>query len=148
MRRDERPRSLQPLPVQANRQPAVGLLLDELVCAVVPDLDGACAIVPLRDLARERRIVERMVFDVDGERTLADVERDPLRHRPGRERTVPLEPEVVMEAAGVVTLDDEDRLLRPPALLPERLGRLLRIAFPPVFAELFAARSHGQPSGE
>jgi len=38
---------------------------------------------------------------------LAATERDPLRHRPARERSSALEPEVVVEPAGVVALDDE-----------------------------------------
>ena len=39
----------------------------QLVRAVVPDLDRAGAVLALRDLALERRVVERVVLDVDGE---------------------------------------------------------------------------------
>src|SRR5205814_6207582 len=95
-------------------QPAVFLLLHELVGAVVPDLDGAGAVLPLRDLALEARVLERMVLDVDGEMLLARLERHALRHRPARERAVALEAEVVVEAPRVVALDDEDRLLAAP----------------------------------
>ena len=113
--RNERPRALEPLAVEADGEAAVALLLDELVRAVVPDLDGARAVVALRDLALEGRVVERVVLDVDGERALAGLERHALRHGPGGERAVALEPEVVVEAARVVALDDEDRRLRSGA---------------------------------
>ena len=101
--------------MQADGEAAVVLLLDELVGAAVPDLDRAGAVVALRDLARERRVVERVILDVHRERALARLEGDALRHRPRGERAVPLEPEVVVEAPRVVALDDEDRLLAPRA---------------------------------
>ena len=98
--------------MQADGQPAVALLLDELVRAAVPDLDRARAVVALRDLAGERRVVERVILDVHRERALAGLERHALRHGPRGERAVPLEPEVVVEAPRVVALHDEDRILR------------------------------------
>src|SRR5205085_2409993 len=128
MRRDERPLPLQPTSVQPDGQAAVALLLDQLVRPLVPDLDAAGAVLPLRDLAFEGGVVERVVLDVNGERSLPRLERHPLRNGPARERAVPLQAEVVVEPAGVVPLDDEDRalaLLPPP---PEGLGRLLRVA--------------------
>ena len=77
-----------------------------------------------------------MVFDVDGERALTRFERDALRHGPARERPVALEPEVVVEAARVVALDDEDRLLRLSSLGAEGLRGLLRVSLAPVLGEL------------
>src|SRR5205823_10784569 len=56
-------------------------------------------------------------------------------HGPGGERAVPLEPEVVVQPPRVVALDDEDRLLRPPRLSGEGLGRLLRIPLAPVLLQ-------------
>src|SRR5207245_8863155 len=67
LRGHERPRPVELLAVQPDGQTAVLLLLDQLVRSVVPDLDRAGAVVALRDLALEGRIVERMVLDVDGE---------------------------------------------------------------------------------
>jgi hypothetical protein len=128
--------------VEADREAAVALLLHQLIGARVPDLDRARAVLALRDLARERRVVERVVLDVDGEMALTRLERDPLRHRPARERTVTLVAEVVVEPARVVALHDEDRLLRLP-LAAERLRCLLRIALALVIAkahEAFLAR--------
>ena len=98
--------------MQPHGEAAVALLLDELVRAAVPDLDGARAVVPLRDLTLEAPVLERMVLDVDGEVLLARLERDALRDGPRGENAVPLEAEVVVEPSGVVPLDDEDRRLR------------------------------------
>jgi hypothetical protein len=103
------------LPVEADGQTAVALLLEELVRAGVPDLDRARAVLALGDLALEAGVVERMVLDVHGEVPLARLERHALRHRPGEEDAVALEPEVVVEAARIMALDDEDRPSPPSA---------------------------------
>src|SRR5262249_49582316 len=95
VRRDERPHAAQPLAVEPHGQLAVTLLLDELVRAVIPDLDAPGAVLPGRDLAGERGVLERMVLDVDRERPRARLEWDALGHRPGGEGAVPLEAEVV-----------------------------------------------------
>ncbi len=147
VRGHERPRALETLAVETDGQTAVALLLDELVGAVVPDLDGAGPVVPLRDLALEGRVVEGMVLDVDGERTLAGLERHALRHGPRGESPVPLEPEVVVEPSRIVPLDDEDRRLRAAPPRAERLGRRLRVALSVVLAELVASggvRAHAR----
>src|SRR5262249_12817036 len=123
------------LPPGATGRPAVLLLLEELIGAVVPDLHRPGAVLARRDLALERRIVERVVLDVYRERLLAGLERYALRDRPARERAVPLEPEVVVQPASIVPLDDEDRLLRPATLRVDRLRRLLRIPLAAVLGE-------------
>ena len=114
----ERVGAVQPLAVQADGEAAVLLLLDELVRALVPDLDGAGAVLALRDLALERAVLERMVLDVHGEVLLSGLERDALRNRPAGERSVPFEAKVVVQAPRVMPLDDEDRVLA--ALLRRR----------------------------
>ena len=68
MGRHERPGPVEPRPVQPDGQPSVLLLLEQLVGAAVPDLDRARAVLPARDLALERRVLERMVLHVHGER--------------------------------------------------------------------------------
>src|SRR6478736_8528666 len=108
LRRHERPHAFQPLAVQADGQPPVLLLLDELVGAPVPDLHGAGPVLAGRDLALETGVAERVILDVDGQRALAGLERDALRDRPARKRPVPLQAEVVVEPAGVVALNYED----------------------------------------
>jgi hypothetical protein len=109
-----------------NRHAAVRLLLDELVGAVVPDLDRARAVVPLRDLALEGRIGERVVLDVHREHLRPRLERDALRDGPAEENAAALEAEVVVEPARVVALDDEDRRLAAPTLRERLRGRAPR----------------------
>src|SRR5262249_23610666 len=94
VRGDQRPGAFEPLAVQPYCQAAVALPLDELVGAVVPDLDGARPVLADRDLALEARVVERVVLDVHGERALPGLERDALRNRPAKQDAVLLEPEV------------------------------------------------------
>ena len=130
----ERPGTLEPLAVQPDGQLAVALLLEQFVGAVVPDLDRPAAVLALRDLPREGRVVERVVLDVDGERALARLERDALRHSPRGERAVAFETEVVVKPACLVALDDEDRRPRA-AVAAERLRRLRAVALAPVGVE-------------
>src|SRR5206468_13122952 len=94
------------------------------------------AVVPLRDLSLEGRVVERMVLHVHREVLLTRLEGNALRYRPAGERPAPLEAEVVVETPRVVALDDEDRLLA--ALLPvaERLRSLAALPLPLVVGEL------------
>ena len=68
---------------------------------------------PGRDLALEVAVRERMILDVHGQMALAGCERHSLRDSPARERSVTLEPEVVVQPPGGVALDDEPGLRRP-----------------------------------
>ena len=101
----------------------------------IPDLDRAGAVLPGGDLALERRVVERVVLDVDGEVPLAGLERDALRHGPARERAVALEPEVVVEASRVVALDDEDRASAPVVAARRTAPASSRVALAPILVE-------------
>src|SRR5581483_1806582 len=134
MRGNECPRPLEPFAVESHGEPAVLLLLQQVVRAAVPDLDRSRAVLPLWDLALEAPVVERMILDVHGQRAHARLEGKPLRHGPRRERPVAFEAEVVMQPARVVALDHERRrtLVRTAG---ERLLRLLRVAFSPVLVE-------------
>ncbi len=135
VRRHERPAAAQALAVQHEGQLPVGFLLEQLLGTAIPDLDPPGAVLALRDLAVEGRVLERVVLDVDGERASARLERNALRHGPRGKRAVPFEPEVVVEPAGIVALDDEDRRRLAPRR-SERLGRLLRVALPAVLWRL------------
>ena len=134
VRGHERPGPVEAPPVQADLELPVLLLLEQLVRAVVPDLDAACAVLALRDLAVELRVLERVVLDVHRERAVACFERDALRHRPRQQDAVALEAEVVVQPAGVVSLHDEDRRVAV-ATAAEGLGSLLRIALAAVVLE-------------
>ncbi len=131
----ERPDAVQPLAVEPDGEPSVPLLLQQLVGAAIPDLNGAGAVLAGRDRALEVAVLERVILDVNREMPFTAPQRDALRHRPARERTVPLETEVVVQPARVVALDDEARLLGTALLRAERLGRLSRSAFPAIFVE-------------
>jgi hypothetical protein len=132
---DKRPHALQALTVEPYCQPTVVLLLQEFVCAAVPDLDGAGAVLALGDLALEPCVVEGMVLDVHGEVPLPGLERNPLGDCPGEQDAVALEPEIVVEAASVMALDDEDRPSLPLPLSPEGLRCLASVALALVVAE-------------
>ena len=54
-------------------------------------------------------VLERVILDVHGERAGARLERDAFWHRPARKRAVQLEAKVVVQAAGIVALDDKNR---------------------------------------
>jgi hypothetical protein len=132
--------------VEANGETAVLLLFEKLVGAVVPDLDAAGAVLALRDLSLEGRVLERVILDVDGQVLLPRLERHALGNGPAGEGAVSLQAEVVVEPARVVPLDDEDRLL--PALLPaERLRRLLGVALALVLGELGFRHPASLPCG-
>ena len=122
LRGHQRPDPAQALACEPDGQAAVALLLQELVRAVVPDLDRAGPVLAGRNLARKCRVLERVVLDVHGEMALARLERHALGHGPARERAVALEAEVVVEPPRVVALHDEDRIAGGPARLAERLG--------------------------
>ncbi len=134
-RGNERPHAVETLAPQPYGQPPVPLLLEELVRALVPDLDRAGAVLPGRDDTFEVRVVERVVLDVHGEMPLAPAERNALGYGPARERTVSLEPEVVVEAPGRVALDHEAGSIRARGGHAERLGRLAPIALSAVLVE-------------
>ena len=68
--------------MQPDGEPTVVLLLEELVRAVVPDLDRAGSVLARRDLSREGRVLERVILDVHGEVLFAGLERHALRYRP------------------------------------------------------------------
>jgi hypothetical protein len=77
-----------------------------------------------------------VVLDVHGEMPLAPPKRNPLRHRPARERAVPLEPEVVVQTPCGVALYDEARPLGAAVRsLAEGLRSFPRTAFLAVVVE-------------
>ncbi len=129
--------------MQAHLEPAVALLLEQLVGAVIPDLHRPRAVLAAGDLAGERGVGERMILDVNREGASTGIERDALRHRPRGERAIALEPEVVVEATRVVTLDDEDRLGARRAAL-ERLRRRAGRALAAIAVELIGHGIHLQ----
>jgi hypothetical protein len=105
--------------------------------AAVPQHDRAAAVLALRNRALEITIVERVVFDLDGQPLVVRIERGPFRHRPGLEDAVEFEPQIVVQPRGVMLLDHEAPLLRwHHRRLARRLRRLLEITFLSILGEL------------
>jgi hypothetical protein len=75
--------------------------------AAVPDHHGAAAILSLRDRALEAVVFDRMILDMDREPLLAGNEARTARHRPALHHAVELEPQIIMQAARGVLLNDE-----------------------------------------
>jgi hypothetical protein len=70
-----------------------------------------------------------MILDVHREVPLTAAKRDPFWHGPAGERTVPLEPEVVVKPPRRVSLNDETGLQSFSLRLPEGLASL--VGLPP-----------------
>ena len=133
---DQRVPALRLLPVQHDDHLAVAPLLGD-VGARIPDADGAAAVLPARDDAGEIRVVQRVVLGLHREPVVPGVRRNPLRHRPGHQHTTAFEPEVVVQAAGVVLLDDEGVVVavRQVTGFGNRLRGLVRGPHGPVLVE-------------
>ncbi len=78
MRRDQRPDTVEAISTKADGQTAVAFLLDELIRAAIPDLDGPGAVLAGGNRPFELRVLERMILDVHGEMALSAAERDPF----------------------------------------------------------------------
>ena len=125
---NERPDPGEPLTVESNRQAPILLLLDKVVVASVPDLNGAGAVLAGRDLALEVGVGERVILDVNREMAFAWLEWNPLRDGPARKSAVALEAEVVVQTPRGMALDDEPQsTARSPLTIAERLRGLLGI---------------------
>src|SRR5437762_10325398 len=73
----------------------------------VPDHHRAAAILALRDGTLEVVVFDRMILDLHRQPLLAGDQAWSARDGPALHHTVELEPQVVVEAAGGVLLDDE-----------------------------------------
>src|SRR5438445_3990852 len=79
-----------------------------LVCALVPDHHRSRAILPFRNHTFEVGIFERMVLCPDSQPLICRIHGRPFRHRPGYQDSVNRQPEIIVQAAGVVFLNDKD----------------------------------------
>src|SRR5690606_7650194 len=75
-------------------------------CAAVPDDDRASAIAR-GDHALEACVVNRVILGANRKAFVRRIEAWPSRDRPGEQHAIKLKPEVVVQACGVVLLDDE-----------------------------------------
>ena len=148
----ERPAAVELRPVEPHGQVAVvdplphahgrGVVFGEVAIGPrVPDDHGSGAVVPTGDVALERAIVERVVLDVHGETLDLRVVGRALGHGPRRHHAVDLEPEVVVEAAGMVLLHDERRP-GAAAHLAARLGGAVESSLLLVAPERIVSHTH------
>jgi hypothetical protein len=94
--------------------------------AAIPQLHGATAVLSLRDRAFEIAVLEWVVLDLDRQALIGRIERRAASDRPGFEYAIEFEPQVVVESARSVFLNDESQPLRRnrPRALPARSLRL------------------------
>ncbi len=85
-----------------------GCVAEQIEGAAVPEHHAAAAVLAFGDVAFEISVVERMIFDVDGEGFGERLKRGAFGDGPGFERAVDFEAEVVVQARGVVALDAEE----------------------------------------
>ncbi|KAG1251901.1 hypothetical protein G6F68_012041 [Rhizopus microsporus] len=108
---DQRPAALHFRALQLEFQVPVAVALariaDRHPAALVPDDDLAGAVPALGYLAFELGVREGMIFHLHGHALDGGIVAGALGHRPALHRAVQLQPEVIMQPAGPVLLDDE-----------------------------------------
>src|SRR5262249_47235993 len=136
----ERPAAAQPLAVQLEVELAVGEpafgIGERQPIASVPDHHRPCAVLGLRNLAFEGRVLEWVILGAYGEAAVLRIVARLLRNRPALQNAAVLEPEVVMESRGVVPLHDEVQLASSSPRTSTRLRRAPEIALALVGIEL------------
>jgi hypothetical protein len=68
--------------------------------------------LPFRNGAFEIAVVERVVFHLHRQPLVVRIERGPFCHGPGLEDAVEFQPEVIMQTAGIMFLNDKAPSLR------------------------------------
>ncbi len=115
---------------------AYGGVADGLPCAAVPEEDGAAAVLAFGDGAFEGAVGDGVVFDLHGEDFLGGIEAGALGDGPAFEDAVVLEAEVVVQAGGVVLLDDEGAAGFGVSDLWRGLGGAIEAAFAAVLGQV------------
>lgn len=111
----------------------------------IPKHDGASAIFALRDRAFKVTVVEGMVFDLDRQPLVGRIERWAASDGPGFEDAIKLQSQIVMEASGIMLLDDEPKAVRRPNIdVAGRFFGFLKIALSLISRNL--ARHHASPA--
>ena len=141
----ERPAAVQLRAVEVELELALAVALDRILLgnpgAAVPQEDGARAVLLRRDHAFEVAVLDGMVLDVHREALVVRVEARAFRHGPAQEHPAELEPEVVVQVARGVLLDDEAQCLRLAGVHPALgLGRGLEVALAMVGLERHGAQ--------
>ncbi len=120
---DEAEAALQALALEVEGDVALlvrlGRVALRLPGAAVPQHHGAAAILALRDGAFERAVFDRMILDLDRQPAVLGIEAGSARDGPALVDAVDLQPEVIVQAARRMHLDDVSAAARrrPPAPL-------------------------------
>src|SRR5205807_9897879 len=112
------------------------LLSVNIVGAAIPNHDRAAAVLPLRNNSLKAFIIDRMIFDFDGEMFFAFLPRQTLWQCPRFQNALHLEAKIVMQAARGVFLNYKSTCaanLLGQRFAAFRLGRLRKIALRLVF---------------
>jgi hypothetical protein len=127
MHADEMPLAVELLALERERQAAFLQALMRVAIGkpapAVPDHDGAAAVLALRDGAFEFVVLDGVVLDVDGKPLLPRHQARAAGDRPALHHAVELQPEVVVQPAGGVLLNDKPIALGFASCLGGCLGR-------------------------
>jgi len=82
------------------------------ICSRIPNNDGSSTIFILWNNTLEICIFHRMIFGGDCEPFFPRIGRGPLRHGPGLKNSIHFESKVVVQMAGIMLLNNENRLVR------------------------------------
>ncbi|MNC29840.1 hypothetical protein D3C75_781070 [compost metagenome] len=141
--------------MQFELEPALGVGLGRILLgnphASVPDDDITGTVVAFGDATFKGSVIQRMVFDMHRQALDLGVQRRSLGHRPAFERTVELQPEVVMQPGCIVLLDaEEQRMCLALSTAFNRFGKAGRLgAFVevPHVVVFFERLVHGASAG-
>ncbi len=143
--REQRVATLDAVSVERDLDLA-GLPLQALVGARVPHRHLSCPVLAAGDLALEVQVLDRVILGGGREAVVPRRLGQALRERPGGEHAVVLEPQIPVQAPGVVLLDHEPVGCRSGSVLPGgRLGCGGEVTFAAVGAQAAGARGPFSP---
>ena len=99
-----------------------------MIEAPVPDDHASCAVIVLRDHALKILVVERMVFNHDGQPFYGRIQRGPLRDGPALQHPFHLKPEIIMKGPGRMLLNDKNEPFPPEGECPVSVPAFSRIS--------------------
>src|ERR1700678_2125960 len=110
----QNPRPLQFFAVQRNFQitlcqSRVDVVLFWRPGSLIPDHHRSAAILAFRNHTLKRCIVHRMIFHLHGEALHSRIRRRPFGHCPGKQRTFPLQAEIIVQRRGAMFLNHIDQ---------------------------------------
>ena len=107
-------------PVEDDHDFVVGPLLTR-IGSLVPDRHRPTPVLAGGNGSAEGPVLQRVVLDVDGQMVVVAGGRQALREGPRNQDSVPLQPEIPVEARGMVLLNDEAEFVARAGGGPTRL---------------------------